>query len=216
LYVIFIIYFIAFLFSWISKVFVVFQINVTQDGSIIAWFYNIILDFRLSELFVTIAIFLSYILKLFVFEKDVENDDDTIQIFNNLWDNIVIIYVGFSCVFVLFIYENGNTFLNVIAFLIVFIYIVMVYAPFLRRALQYRAIQDYKQAILSLKIMLISFMLIFLIFFIDRLLIFLGFTIFYFLGSPDFTVFYFLPWIFAIVGIYGAYYGLKSPKSNEE
>ena len=127
-----------------------------------------------------------------------------------------IIYVGFSCVFVLFIYENGNTFLNVIAFLIVFIYIVMVYAPFLRRALQYRAIQDYKQAILSLKIMLISFMLIFLIFFIDRLLIFLGFTIFYFLGSPDFTVFYFLPWIFAIVGIYGAYYGLKSPKSNEE
>ncbi|KKN50213.1 hypothetical protein LCGC14_0635090 [marine sediment metagenome] len=216
MYVIFIIYFIAFLFSWISKVFVVFQINVTQDGSIIAWFYNIILDFRLSELFVTIAIFLSYILKLFVFEKDVENDDDTIQIFNNLWDNIVIIYVGFSCVFVLFIYENGNTFLNVIAFLIVFIYIVMVYAPFLRRALQYRAIQDYKQAILSLKIMLISFMLIFLIFFIDRLLIFLGFTIFYFLGSPDFTVFYFLPWIFAIVGIYGAYYGLKSPKSNEE
>ncbi len=86
----------------------------------------------------------------------------------------------------------------------------MVYAPFLRRSIEsYRAVEGktYKQAFLSLAIMSISFMLIFLNFAIDRLLIFLG--------NPGFTVFYFLAWIFAIVGIFGAYYGYIRPKSTE-
>ncbi len=205
LFIIFLNYLVAFLFSWLSKFFVVFQINMAQDGSIIAWFYNIILDFRLSALFVTFAIFLSYILKLNIFEEG----DNIIEKFNDIWDNIVIIYVMFTSVFVLIIYESGNTFLDVLASLIVLIYMVMVYVPFLQRALQaYHGIQDYKQAFLSLAMMLISFMLIFLNFVIDRLFIFLG--------SPGFPIFYFLVWIFAIVGIFGAYYGYKSPKSSEE
>lgn len=201
LFIIFINYFIAILFSWISKVFVVLQLNVTQDGSIIAWIYNVISDFRLSELFVTFAIFLSYILKVNVFEKGY----NTIQKFT------VIIYGIFTCIYVLFIYERGNTILDIIAFLIVFIYMVMVYTPFLRRAIEaYRGVQEktYKQAFLSLAIMSICFMLIFLNFAVDRLLIFLG--------SPGFTLFYFLAWIFAIVGIFGAYYGYIRPKTKEE
>ncbi len=200
LFLIFLGYFIAILFSWLSKVFVVTQLNVVQDGSIIAWMYNIITDFRLSEFFVTIAIFLSYILKVNVFEKG----------YKTLQKYVIIIYGIFSCVYVLFIYENGNTLLDIIAFLIVFIYMVMVYAPFLRRAIEsYRAVEEktYKQAFLSLAIMSFSFMLIFLNFAIDRVLIFLG--------SPGFTVFYFLAWIFAIVGIFGAYYGYIRPKSKE-
>ncbi len=200
LFLIFLGYFIAILFSWLSKVFVVAQLNVVQDGSIIVWMYNIITDFRLSEFFVTIAIFLSYILKVNVFEKG----------YNTLQKYVIIIYGIFSCVYVLFIYENGNTLLDIIAFLIVFIYMVMVYAPFLRRAIEsYRAVEEktYKQAFLSLAIMSFSFMLIFLNFAIDRVLIFLG--------SPGFTVFYFLAWIFAIVGIFGSYYGYIRPKSKE-
>ncbi|KKM07131.1 hypothetical protein LCGC14_1737030 [marine sediment metagenome] len=199
LFLIFINYFIAIIFSWISKVFVVFVIDVVQDGSIIAWCYNIIVDFRLSELFVTIAIFLSYILKVSVFEKG----------YNTIQKFAVIIYGIFTCIYVLFIYENGNTILDIIAFLIVFIYMVMVYAPFLQRALQaYRGLPEFSQAFLSLAIMSISFMLIFLNFAIDRVLIFLG--------SPGFTLFYFLAWIFVIVGIFGAYYGYIRPKSSEE
>ncbi|MEE9376615.1 MAG: hypothetical protein V3V33_01090 [Candidatus Lokiarchaeia archaeon] len=200
LFLIFLGYFIAILFSWLSKVFVVTQLNVVQDGSIIAWMHNIITDFRLSEFFVTIAIFLSYILKVNVFEKG----------YKTLQKYVIIIYGIFSCVYVLFIYENGNTLLDIIAFLIVFIYMVMVYLPFLRRAIEsYRAVEEktYKQAFLSLAIMSFSFMLIFLNFAIDRVLIFLG--------SPGFTVFYFLAWIFAIVGIFGAYYGYIRPKSKE-
>ncbi len=198
LFIIFINYSIAIFFSWISKVFVVFQINVTQDGSILAWFYNIIIDFRLSELFVTFAILISYILKVNVFEKG----------YNTIQKFAVIIYGIFTCIYVLFVYESGNTLLDIGAFLIVFIYMLMVYGPFFRRTMQaYRGLPEFSQAFLSLAIMSISFILIFLNFAIDRVLIFLG--------SPGFTVFYFLAWIFVIVGIFGAYYGYIRPKSSE-
>ncbi|MHA1991987.1 MAG: hypothetical protein ACW98A_13535 [Candidatus Hodarchaeales archaeon] len=201
LFIIFINYFIAILFSLISKIFMVLQINMIQDGSITTWFYNIIVDFRLSELFVTFAIFLSYVLKVNVFEKG----------YNAMQRIIVIIYGIFSCIYVLFIYVSGNTLLDIIAFLIVFIYMVMVYTPFLRRAIEsYRGVEEkiYRQAFLSLAIMSVCFMLIFLNFAIDRLFIFLG--------SPGFTIFYFLAWIFAIAGIFGAYYGYIRPRTSEE
>jgi hypothetical protein len=162
--------------------------------------YNIIIDFRLSEFFVTIAIFLSYILKVNVFEKG----------YNTILKYVVIIFGVFACIYVLFIYENNNTLLDIIAFLIVFIYMVMVYAPFLRRAIEsYRRVDEkvYKNAFLSLAIMCLSFMLIFLNFAIDRVLIFLG--------SPGFTAFYFLAWISAIIGIFGTYYGYIKPKASE-
>jgi hypothetical protein len=200
LLLIFFCYFIAIFFSWLSKVFVVIQISVVQDGSIITWMYNITVDFRLSEFFVTIAIFLSYILKVGVFAKGYIK-----------WQRIfVIIYGIFCCFYLLFIYGYGNDLLDVFAFLFVFIYMVMVYAPFLRRSIgSYRAVEEkaYKQAFLSLAIMSISFMLIFLNFAIDR--------VFVLLGSSGFTVFYYLAWIFAIVGIFGAYYGYIRPKSRE-
>jgi hypothetical protein len=200
LLLIFFSYFLAITFSWLSKVFVVTQLNVEQDGSVIAWFFNIIVDFRLSEFFVTIAIFMSYILKVNVFEKG----------YNTTQRYVIIIYGIFCCVYVLFIYEYENTLLDIFAFLIVFIYMVMVYAPFLRRSIEsYRAVEEktYKQAFLSLAIMSFSFTLIFLNFAIDRVLIFLG--------SPGFTLFYYLAWLSAIIGIFGAYYGYIRPKSRE-
>jgi hypothetical protein len=201
LLIIFSCYLIAIVFSWLSKILVFAQIGVVQDGSIVAWMYNIVKDFRLSEFFVTIAIFLSYILKVNVFEKG----------YNTLQKYVVIVFGIFACVYVLFIYESGNTLLDIIAFLIVFIYMVMVYAPFLRRSIEaYRRTDEkvYRQAFLSLAVMSLSFMLIFLNFAIDRVLIFLG--------SPGFTVFYFLAWISAIVGIFGTYYGYIKPKASEK
>jgi len=200
LFIIFTCYFLAILFSWLSKVFVVGRIDVVQNGSIVAYLYNIVVDFRLSELFVTIAIFLSYILKVNVFEKG----------YNTIQKYVIILYGIFTGIYVLFIYQYGNVLLDIFAFLIVFIYMVMVYAPFLRRSIEsYRGVEEktYKQAFLSLAIMSFSFMLIFLNFAIDRVLIFLG--------SPGFTVFYFLAWISAIVGIFGAYMGYVRPRSSD-
>jgi len=139
-------------------------------------------------------------LKVNVFEKG----------YNTLQKYITIIYGALTCLYALFIYKNENDLLDVGAFLLVFVYMVMVYAPFLRRAIEsYRAVEgkSYKQAFLSLAIMSVSFMLIFLSFAIDR--------VFIFLGSSGFTVFYFLGWIFAVVGIFGAYYGYIRPKSTE-
>ncbi|MFX1477911.1 MAG: hypothetical protein ACFFCI_07245 [Promethearchaeota archaeon] len=200
LFLIFVCYFIAILFSWISKIFVVIQLDVAEDGSVIAWIIHRISDFRISEFFVTIAIFLSYILKVNVFEKGYK----TIQKY------VTIIYGVIACLYVLIIYKNGIVLLDIGAFLIVFVYMVMVYAPFFRRSIQsYRAVEEksYKQAFLSLAIMSVSFMLIFLSFAIDR--------VFILLGSPGFTPFYYLAWIFAIIGIFGAYYGYIRPKANE-
>jgi hypothetical protein len=200
LFIIFVCYFIAILFSWISKIFVVIQLDIAEYGSVVAWIFHRISDFRISEFFVTIAIFLSYILKANVFEKEYK----TIQKY------VTIIYGVITCLYVLIIYQTGNDLLDVGAFLIVFVYMVMVYAPFLRRSIQsYLAVEErsYKQAFLSLAIMSISFMLIFLSFAIDR--------IFIFLGSLGFTPFYYLAWISAIIGIFGAYYGYIRPKANE-
>ncbi|MFW9969567.1 MAG: hypothetical protein ACFFDF_05150, partial [Candidatus Odinarchaeota archaeon] len=126
LFLIFLSYFLAIFFSWLSKVIVVLQLSVIQNGSIMAWLYNITINFRLSELFVTIAIFMSYILKVNVFEKG----------YNVLLKYIVLIYGIFACVYILVVFQVDNTLLDIIAFLIVFIYMVMVYAPFLRRSYQ--------------------------------------------------------------------------------
>jgi hypothetical protein len=177
------------------------------DDTIASYFYNIVFDFRLSEFFVTIAIFLSYILKVQVFEKG----------YNVIQKYIVIIYGISACVYLLVVHELirvffavENTILVIIGFLLVFVYMAMVYAPFLRRSIEsYRAVEvkTYKQAFLSLAIMSFSFMLIFLNFAIDR--------IFILLGNPGFTVFYYLAWTSAIIGIFGAYYGYIRPKSRE-
>ena len=201
LLIIFACYLLAIIFSWLSKIFVFVQISVVQDGSIFAWMYNMVVDFRLSEFFVTIAIFLSYILKVNVFEKG----------YKTLQKYVVIVFGIFTCIYVLFIYEYDNILLDIVAFLIVFVYMVMVYAPFLRRAIQsYRGVEEktYRQAFLSLAVMSLSFMLIFLNFAIDRVLIFLG--------SPGFTAFYYLAWISAIGGIFGTYYGYIKPKASEK
>jgi hypothetical protein len=200
LFIIFVCYFIAIVFSWLSKIFAVLQWDDVQDNLVVSWFYYRISDFRFSELLVTFAIFLSYILKVNIFEKGYE----TIQKY------VTIVYGVITCVYVLFIYENENDLLDVGAFLLVFIYMVMVYTPFLRRSIEsYRAVDEksYKQGFLSLAIMSVSFMLIFLSFALDR--------VFIFLGSPGFTVFYYLGWIFAIVGIFGAYYGYIRPSASE-
>ncbi|MFX1374686.1 MAG: hypothetical protein ACFFA0_02635 [Promethearchaeota archaeon] len=200
LFLIFLGYFIAIVFSWISKIFVVTELEVTQEDSIVAWIYYRISDFRISEFFVTIAIFLSYILKVNIFEKG----------YNTIQKYVIIIYGIFASCYILIIYKEGNDLLDIIAFLTVFIYMVMVYAPFLLRSIEsYQAVEEsgYKQAFLSLAIMSISFMLIFLSFAIDRL--------FVLLGAPGFTFFYYLAWTSAIIGIFGAYYGYIRPKSSE-
>ncbi len=199
LFFIFLLYFLAIFFSWLSKVLIVTYFPIVNDGSVVSWFLFRIVDFRLSEFFVTIAIAISYVLKVNIFEKG----------YNSILRIIVIAYGSFTGFFVLVIYEHGNVLLDVFAFLLVFVFMGMIYFPFLVRAINsYRSVDDpiFKKGFLALAIMSISFTLIFLNFAIDRVLILFG--------SPGFTVFYFLAWICGIIGILGAYFGYIRPKSK--
>ena len=208
LFFIFVNFTLAILFSWISKVLVIFSdieyikdINITMDpGTLESWFVLRIVDFRFSFLFTTIAIYLSYILKVKAFEKE----------YNPIYRVIVIIfgiYTGFHSIF---IYQAGSVLSMLLAFLFPFIYMSMIYFPFMFRSIQsYKAIKDpiFKRGFLSLAIMSLSFTLVFFFFVIDRLLILLG--------NPRFTIFYFLAWASVVVGILGAYLGYIRPRSKD-
>ncbi|TFF87279.1 MAG: hypothetical protein EU550_03545 [Promethearchaeota archaeon] len=199
LFLIFLNYLIAIIFSWVSKIFVAFDLlgSITPE-SLEGIFIFRIKDFRISEFFVAIALFISYILKVNVFEDEY---DPILKI-------IVAIYGGFTAFYVLVIYVEGNVLLDAIAFLLVFIFMSIIYIPFMIRSIKtYNSVEDrsIKRAFLSLALMSLSFMLIFLNFFIDR--------IFILTGSLGFTLFYFLAWIFAIIGMTCAYLGyIRRPK----
>lgn len=197
---IFLHYFFAIIFSWLSKVFVVINLDFTSLDPISAWIFYRISDFRISEFLVTIAVALSYLLKGKLFQED----------YKQLQKYVVIIYGIFTSFYTLFIYERGNTLLDIFAFLAVFIYMMMIYLPFLRRALEfYKKVdeKEFKMGFLGLIIMSVGFILIFLGFAIDRILILFG--------SPGFTFFYFMAWSSGIIGILGAYLGYIRPKASD-
>jgi hypothetical protein len=172
--------------------------SLPDPGTPLSWIILRITDFRISFVFMTFAIFLSYVLKVNVFEKG----------YNKILRIIVFIYSIFTLGFTLFGYVRGDLLLDVIAFLLIFIYMAAVYFPFFFRALQsYKSAEKtFKNAFLSLALMSLFFILIPLNFLFDRLLIFMG--------GAGFSIFYFLAWIFAILGILGAYFGYIRPRST--
>jgi hypothetical protein len=206
LLIIFILYLLAVVFSWLSKVFVVLRLDeVVGEYTIGGIFYYRIASFRFSEFFVCIAIVLSYILKVEIFQEE----------YNKTQKILLIIYSAITAFYVLVIYDPGDTELSIlldaIAFLLVFILMTGVYIPFMYRAIEaYRGVQEkvYKTGFLALAIMSISFSLIFLNFLIDRLLMLI-------LDIPGFTPFYFAAWAFGIVGILGAYAGYIRPSREK-
>ncbi|MFX0031640.1 MAG: hypothetical protein ACFE8E_15210 [Candidatus Hodarchaeota archaeon] len=208
LFLIFLNYVIAIIFSWLSKILVLYSNleyiynELTPDpGTLESWILLRIIDFRISFVFLTIAILLSYILKVNVFGKG----------YNRIQKYIVIILAGITAGYSFIIYQRGNTLLDAIAFLFVFIFMAVIYFPFLLRSYQsYKSTEDkiFKNAFLALALMSIFFILVPLNFLFDRLLILIGGDQF------SFSVFYYLGWIFVICGIIGAYFGYIRPKSK--
>lgn len=206
LLLIFINFTMAVVFSWLSKLLVLYSglgylynASAPDPGTLISWLLLRIIDFRISFVFVTLSTYFAYVLKVNVFEKGYVKAQRI----------AVIIYGFFTGFYSLVIYQRGNTFLDVLAFLFVFIFLSIIYIPFMVKTLNsYKSVEDpiYKKAFLSLAIMCISFMSVFLSFLIDR--------IFILMGSPGFTVFYFLAWILGILGIISAYFGFIKPRSG--
>ena len=119
-------------------------------------------------------------------------------------------FIIFTACFSLLAYQKGNTLLDALAFLFVFLLMSIIYIPFFIRSYQaYRVSSEktFKFAFLSLALMSIFFILIVFNFFIDRIIILL-------IGGLGFTPFYFMAWIFAILGIMGAYFGYIRPRAK--
>lgn len=203
---IFLFYTIAIIFSWLSKVLILYSgidfivdRNLADPGTAFSWIMNRIIDFRISFVLLSFAIFLSYILKVKVFEKG----------FNSIERILVIITFTATFLISLFLYEPGNDLLDAIAFLLIFVFMAIIYFPFMYRSYQSYKLADqdlFRKAFLSLCLMSLCFILVPFNFLIDRLTILAG--------GPGFTLFYFLAWIFVFLGIIGAYFGYIRPRRD--
>ncbi|TFG14879.1 MAG: hypothetical protein EU531_08860 [Promethearchaeota archaeon] len=206
LLLIFLLYTIAIIFSWLSKVLILYSgidfimdRNLSDPGTLFSWIIYRIIDFRISFVLLSIAIYLSYVLKVKVFEKG----------YNAIERVIVIITFATTFLCSLFLYEPGNVLLDAIAFLFIFIFMTMIYFPFMFRSYQsYRLTEEdlFKKAFLSLCLMSLFFIMVPFNFLLDRLTILAG--------GAGFTVFYFLAWIFVFLGIIGAYFGYIRPRTD--
>jgi len=192
-------YCISIIFSWLSKVLHLFSNidyliyeNVLDPNTIESWFLLRISDFRITHSFIIIAIYLSFFFKNMIFGKE-----------NNLLKKYVVEgYAIFILFFTIFIYQKENVLLDVLTFFFVFIFMMMVYLPFLLEAIKAYKTTDhsgFRKSFLSLSLMSLFYISVLLCLLIDR--------IFIFLGSFGFTFFYFLTWAFVIAGIISTYYG---------
>ncbi|HEY0090165.1 MAG TPA: hypothetical protein VGB37_15060 [Candidatus Lokiarchaeia archaeon] len=195
----------AIFFSWFSKIIVLttdidyLYNEPTREypSTPLYLIYLRIVDFRIALAVVAISSIFSYVFKINVFEEEKKL----------MWKLIFYGYAGFCVFFSIVIYERGNTLLDAINFLFIFLLISMVYLPFMKKSLlSYRSSEDVfiKRKLLSLALMAFNFTCVFLCFLIDRIWVLLG--------AFHFTIFYFLAWLFTIGGIVCAYFGYIKPK----
>ncbi len=204
LLLIFIFYVLTLVFSVLSKIIVltsdydyVYNQPSGYPQSPYSWLILRIVDFRISICCAEIAVFFSYILKINLYEEKISNSK---KIF-------IAAFAGFTILFSFFVYQRGNTLLDALNFLFILLFMVIVYIPFM-----FKCLKSYKTApiaqlrgrFLSLALMSLSFLLIVIMFLVDRITILLAM-------SSGFTVFYFMGWLFALFGISCAYFGFIKP-----
>jgi len=207
LFLVFLSILIAVIFSWLSKVitlwgpieYVYNNPGASYPETSLYWFLLRIVDFRFALTFTAISAFFTYVFEIYLYEEE----------FLNVKFISYVIFTVFTLLFTFIVYERGNTFLDALCFLFLFIQIFVIYLPFMIRTLtQYRTIEDsfLKRKLLSLSSMSLNFMLVLLSFLIDRVLVLIGF--------PHFTLFYFIAWVFQILAIYSAYVGYIKPRKS--
>jgi hypothetical protein len=200
---------IAIIFSWISKLLVItigleynhIDYEPVDESNPIYWFLLRIADFRISYLFVIFSIYISYILRIKLFD---ENPKPKQKI-------LIILYTIFTAAFTFFIYQRSNSIYDTFTFFFVFLLMFIVYIPFLSKTYKaYKSVIDkvYKKGFLALSLLSIFYILVLFSFFIDRMLTLipafeLGFTLFYYLG-----------WIFCAAASICAYFGYIKPRTQ--
>lgn len=186
-------------FSWLSKVlntfsnidYIIYE-TVPDPNTLQSWFFLRIADFRITYVFIIIAIFFSYVFKGKIFEKKIKKINKY----------IVQGFTLFNLIFALLIFQKENDLFDVFTFFFVFILMIVVYLPFLLNAIKAFKSTDhpsFRKSFLYLSIMSLSYISVLLCLLIDR--------IFILFGHFGFTIFYFLTWVFVLVGIISTYYG---------
>ncbi|MBN2152895.1 MAG: hypothetical protein JW839_15695 [Candidatus Lokiarchaeota archaeon] len=192
--------------SWLAKIFTAFLglelLPITDFGSYMA---RMVLDFRLLFVFVAVALYCSYVLRVMLFEKEFKAGERAVNVF-------FLVAVPILC-FVLETSDPINTTYTIVVFLTVFVDMLFVYSRFMKHALaQYRvASEKFKGAFKALSIQALFFILTFLNFLLDQVMI----PVQEALGDPNagYTLFYFAAWICAVVGIVLTYYGYIKPRA---
>lgn len=212
LFIIFLNFTLAIVFSWLSKVLRLYSgINYLIDPAVPdpltveSWFLLRIVSFRFTMIFTIIALLYYYILKLNLFEEESKK-------LGKVYDYIIYSYAGIAILYMLIVYIKGNYILDILTFLIIFGYICLVQIPFMSNCYQsYKAVDDpnYSRGFLSLFLMSLSFILVFVCQLIDRIIMAMT-------GTIGYTVFYFLGWGFVILAIFFSYFGYIRPKGHNE
>jgi hypothetical protein len=202
-------YIFAIVFSMISKIFNVLWGGVPYD-LVSSTYLNIVALFhsgRFGFVFVIVGTMISEALKTEIFEKQ---KSKTMFYSKMGLGTIIIVYqiVGYK-----FDMETKKSvgILDIIGFALMFLYMIIVYFPFMSKAFKLSSrVEDliYKKAIKSLGIMALGFMLIFFCFLLDRLMLILF--------SWAYSIFYFIAWLFVFVSTIAAYKGYLEPAGKGE
>jgi hypothetical protein len=205
LFLMFVNWTLAIVFSWLSKYFEAFVYginNFAPPSDPNAWIINRIMGFRISFIFVTIALYISYYLRVKLFNKA----------FNRVSNLFHIAFGTTICVLSLFLYNvisADNSIDRIIVFALVMVFMLIVYGPMMTRSLQVGKTPQgapFNKAFQSIAIMALFFILVFVFFLVDQLI---GV-----ITSIGYTPFYFAAWGSAIVGFISAYFGYIRPPAK--
>lgn len=199
---------ISIIFLWLSKILSLYSgldyiidDAIADPLTITSWILLRISSYRFTFIFIVIAIYLSYVLKVNLFEKG----------YNKVLRIIIIIYGVITTFYLLIVYVKGQMILELIAFIFVSLYMFVIYFPFMiscYSASKTTEVVVYKKAFISLAIMALCFILILINQLIDRIFIVV-------LSIQGYTPFYFAGLICTIIGIIGAYFGFIKPKAKD-
>jgi hypothetical protein len=202
LFLLFVNWTVGIVFSWLSKYFEAFVYGIQQPIPLADpnyWIVTRIRGFRISFIFVTIALYISYYLRVKLFGKEM----------NKISNAVHIIFGVTTCAASLFLYNvisPDDSIDNIIVFGLVLAYMSIVYLPFMSKSISIGKTQKgtaFKGAFFSLALMSAFFICVFIFFLIDQL--------YGMITGIGYTIYYFLAWISAIAGFISAYFGYIRP-----
>jgi hypothetical protein len=194
-------------FSIISKMFNAIWGGVPyeqiEDGWL--WVVGLLHSGRLGFVSVVVASILSYNLYNLIFRKEIDVEK------TRKMKILGAVIIGYLVIGYNFDRSTGKAIqsLEIVAFVLLFVYMLLVYIPFYRSAfkLAHRIEEPvYQRGIRSLGYMAISFILIFFSLVLDRLMLILI--------NWAYSIFYFAAWIFVLSAVRTAYTGYIKPRSE--